>query len=179
MSNRDDDPNNLERRGMRLKKSANQFTCINCGYVVGWTDFQCPICGLNPRQKETISDISMLYHSPTTEVIERRKYPRYDVQGKVVLNRFFRGELIDLCQNGARLKTLHHLFRDDIVRLDFAIKGIPIQVKARVVHIKRGVLDERFTLGVCFQAIASDHSAILSHHLKAISEEKPKPEYFA
>jgi hypothetical protein len=41
-----------------------------------------------------------------------------------------------------------------------------------VVHVKRGVLDDRFSLGVCFEAIASDQSEILSHHLHAVSAEK-------
>lgn len=164
---------------MGPKKWTSHLTCLNCGYIVDWTDFQCSICGLNPRQKETADDIRMLYQSPKSEVIERRKYPRYDVQGKVVLNQFFRGELIDLGQKGARVRTILHLFRDEVVHLDFAIKGIPIQVRARVVHVKKGVLDDRFTLGVCFEAIANDHSEILNHHLKTISMEKPRPQHFA
>ncbi|MBW2058197.1 MAG: PilZ domain-containing protein [Deltaproteobacteria bacterium] len=164
---------------MRARKSGNQFTCLNCGYIVDWTDFQCPICGLDPRQKERAGEVAMAYPDSHGETVERRKYPRYQVQGKVILNRFFRGELIDLCQNGARVKTVLHVFRDEIVRLDFTVKGIPIQVRARVVHVKKGVLDERFTLGVCFEAIANDQSRLLDHHLKAISEEKPSPRYLA
>ena len=80
---------------------------------------------------------------------------------------------------GARLKTPLQLFRDEIVHLDFTIKGIPIQVRARVIHVKRGVLDDRFTLGVCFEEMAEDQSEILNYHLYSVSEEKPYPRYFA
>lgn len=119
----------------------------------------------------------MAQQNTMSEVIERRKYPRYNVQGKVILNTLFRGELIDLCQRGAKLKTVLRLFRDEVVHLDFAINGIPIRVKARVIHVKKGVLDERFTLGVFFESIDRDHGEILNHHLEKISRERPR--YFA
>ncbi len=117
--------------------------------------------------------------STISEITDRRKYPRYDVQGKVILNRLFRGELVDLCQRGAKLKTLQQLLRDEVVHLAFAINGIPIQVKARVVHVKKGVIDERFTLGVSFEDIPTDQSEILIHHLEKIAKENPRPRYSA
>lgn len=171
--------NDLERILMEPKKWTNHFRCLNCGSVVHWTAFQCAVCGRNPREKEPIIEIRIPQQNPASQITERRKYPRYDFQGKVILNRFFSGELIDLCQRGARLKTVLHLFRNDAVHLDFAINGIPIHVMARVIHVKGGVLDQRFTLGVCFEDISRNHSEILNHHLKAISGEKPRLQYFA
>jgi hypothetical protein len=35
--------------------------------------------------------------------------------------------------------------------------------------VKQGVLDDRFTLGVSFESIATDHREILNHHLQTIS----------
>lgn len=164
---------------MGTRKWANQLTCLNCGAVVHWTDFQCDFCGRNPREKESIIGISLPQGNLVSPVEERRKHPRYDFHGEVILNRYFKGELLDLCQRGAKLKTLLRLFRDEVVHLDFTIKGIPIQVKARVIHVKQGVLDERFTMGVFFEDIAEGHSEVLNHHLKGISEESARPEYFA
>jgi hypothetical protein len=164
---------------MRAKKWANHVRCVNCGSFVHWTAFQCDFCGGNPREKEPMVEIQMSEHNLPQQTLERRRFPRYEVQGKVVLNRFYKGELIDLCEAGAKLKTVLRLFRDEMVHLDFAVNGIPIRVKARVVHVKRGVLEDTFTLGVSFEAIARDHSEILSHHLKAISEQKPRSEAYA
>jgi hypothetical protein len=109
--------------------------------------------------------------------VERRKYPRYDFQTKAILNRSFRGELVDLCQQGAKLKTKLRLFRNELIHLGFAINGIPIEVLARVVHVSRGVLDERSTLGVCFETIPEGQKEFLSEHLKAIRPEPPSLQY--
>ena len=117
-------------------------------------------------------DMEFLGEWAESETEERRRYPRFDVRGKVILNRSFRGELLDLCQGGAKLKTLLRLFRNQIVDLDFTVKGIPIHARARVVHVTRGVIDERFTLGVCFEAIPRNQSQLLSHHLKTLSAEQ-------
>jgi hypothetical protein len=97
----------------------------------------------------------------------------------VILNRSFRGELIDLCQQGARLKTALHLFHNEVVELDFAPNGTPIHVMARVVHVKRGVFDDRSTLGVRFETIAGDHHEVLAHYIQTLSEEKPTTAYVA
>ncbi len=121
----------------------------------------------------------MPQRSFASQAVERRKHPRHDFQGKVVLNRVSSGEFVDLCQEGAKLKTALRLFRDELVHLDFAINGIPIQARARVIHIRKGVLEDIFTMGVCFEAIAPDQSEILTDHLATISEEKPRVQYFA
>ena len=114
-----------------------------------------------------------------SESIERRKHPRFDVCGEVLLNRSSRGELLDLCQGGAKLKTLLRLFQDQIVDLDFSVQGIPIHARARVIHVTRGVIDERYTLGVCFEAIPTNQSELLSHHLETLSAEQGQPFYTA
>lgn len=164
---------------MQPKQSANRFRCLNCASIVHWTDFTCEVCGRNPREKETVGGVYMSQPNIMSQTPERRKHPRYDFQGKVVLNRASRGEFVDLCQGGAKLKTPLRLFRDELVHLDFAINGIPIHTKARVVHIRKGVLEDIFTMGVCFEAIAREHSEILNHHLATISEEDPKVQCFA
>jgi hypothetical protein len=112
-------------------------------------------------------------------MMERRKHPRYEVQGKIILNKSFRGELLDLCQGGARLKTGLRLFQNEIVDLDFPIKGIPIHVRARVIHVQRGVIDERSILGVCFEAITRDDRKLLNHHLDAAPGQDLRPQYSA
>lgn len=164
---------------MGARRSTNHLTCINCGSTVHWTTFQCDVCSRNPRERERSAEDNSSQQNPPSHPLERRKHPRYDFQGKIVLNGFFTGELIDLSQSGARFKTTRQLFRDEVVHLNFALKGIPIQVQARVVHVKRGVLDDRFTLGVCFEAIASDQSEILSHHLHEVSGERHTFQYVA
>ena len=172
-------PNNPERRPMEPKTSTNRLSCLNCGSTVHWTAFQCDVCGRDPREREPIVESRLPKQNPTSHLVDRRKYPRYDFQGRVILNRSFGGELIDLCQRGAKLKTRLRLFRNEVVYLDFAINGIPIQVRARVIHVKRGVMDERSTLGVCFEAIGRDHHEILNQHLKTIPQEKQRPQYLA
>jgi hypothetical protein len=79
----------------------------------------------------------------------------------------------------SKLKTALRLFRDEFVYLDFAINGIPIHAKARVVHIRKGIFEDIFTMGVCFEAIAREHREILNHHLAVISEENPRVQCFA
>jgi hypothetical protein len=166
-------------RPMEPRGWTNQLTCLNCGAAVHWTDFECHVCGRNPREKEPAFEICLPQKNPASQNRERRKYPRYDFQGQVVLNGSFRGEFIDLCQRGAKLKTLLRLFRDEVVDLDFPIRGTRIRVKARVVHVRQGVIDERFTLGVFFESIDEDHDEILDHHLREISEEQPEAQCFA
>jgi hypothetical protein len=107
-----------------------------------------------------------------SESLERRRHPRFDVCAKVILNRSFRGELLDLCQGGAKLKTLLRLFRNQSVDLEFTVKGIPIHARARVIHVTQGVIDERYTLGVCFEAIPRNQSQVLSYHLETLSAEQ-------
>ncbi len=160
-----------------MKQLVNHLTCLNCGSVVHWTTFQCHVCGRNPREKEPLVQTNTSRRDRLSQLTERRKHPRYDFQGRVILNRFFRGELVDLSQTGARLKTALQLFCDQVIHLHFTINGIPIQIRARVIHVKRGVLDDRFTLGVCFEAIGSDHNEVLNHHLHTMSGEKPRPQY--
>jgi len=123
--------------------------------------------------EEPVFEICFPLKHPTPESLERRKYSRYDVQGMVILNGSFRGELIDLCERGAKLKTSLRLFRDEFIHLNFSIKGVAIRVKARVIHVQQGVLDERFTLGVYFETMTENHSEILCDHLREISEERP------
>ncbi len=168
------DPIDPERSPMQPKQSPNRFRCLNCGSIVHWTDFCCEVCGRNPREKESAGEVYMPQPNIISESSERRKHPRYDFQGKVVLNRVSRGKFVDLSQGGAKLKTALRLFRDELVHLDFAINGIPIHTKARVVHIRKAALEDIFTMGVCFEAIARDHSEILNNHLAAISEETPR-----
>lgn len=97
----------------------------------------------------------------------------------MILDGFFMGELVDLSRQGARFKTTHRLYPDQIVHLDFTVKGIPIQVVARVIHVKRGVLDDRFTLGVHFEAMTSSDCKTLNHHLHTIAGDDPRPRFFA
>jgi hypothetical protein len=157
----------------------NQVTCLNCSCTVDWTAFECPSCGRNPREKEPIIEICFPRRRLTPRAHDRREYPRYDFQGKVVLNNSFEGELVDLCQKGAKLKTPLRVFRDEVVDLDFTIRNVPIQIRARVIHVKKGVLDERFILGVFFETIARDLSEFLNRHLQKVSEERMGTQRFA
>jgi hypothetical protein len=54
-----------------------------------------------------------------------------------------------------------------VIYLDFTVKGIPIQVVARVIHVRQGVMDARFTLGVCFEEIENNQVEVLKYHLRA------------
>ena len=164
---------------MERRKSDNQLRCLNCGSIVHWTAFRCDVCGRNPRERERMVETEFFGEGVESESIERRKHPRLDVCGEVLLNRSSRGELLDLCQGGAKLKTLLRLFQDQIVDLDFSVQGIPIHARARVIHVTRGVIDERYTLGVCFEAIPTNQSELLSHHLETLSAEQGQPFYTA
>jgi hypothetical protein len=163
---------------MEAEKWGTQLTCVNCGCAVHWTAIQCHVCDRNPRVRELKAKGTSCQQNPASKITERRKHPRYDFQGRVILNRAYPGELLDLSQSGARFKTALQLFCDEIVNLDFTVNDVRIQVRARVVHVRRGVLDDRFTLGVFFEAIASDHSEILSHHLHEISGERETAQCF-
>ena len=165
-------PHSLKRRPMERRKSGNQLRCLNCGSIVHWTAFQCDVCGRNPREKEQMVDMEFAGEWAESESLDRRRHPRFDVCEKVIVNRSFRGELLDLCQGGAKLKTLLRLFRNQIVDLDFTVKGIPIHARARVIHVTQGVIDERYTLGVCFEAIPGNQSQLLNHHLETLSAEQ-------
>ncbi|NIO06237.1 MAG: hypothetical protein GTN74_17015 [Proteobacteria bacterium] len=164
---------------METRGWTNRLTCLNCGATVHWTDFECHVCGRNPREKEPAFEICLPQKNPASQNRERRKYPRYDFQGQIVLNECFRGEFVDLCQRGAKFKTLLRLFRDEVVDLDFPIRGTRIRVKARVVHVRQGVIDERFTLGVFFESLDKGHDEILDHYLREISEDQLETRYFA
>jgi hypothetical protein len=163
---------------MGSKNWTNHLTCLNCGSRVHWTTFQCHVCGRNPRERESF-ETKTTRENQAAGITERRKHPRCEFEGTVILNGLSRGEFVDLSPQGAKLKTPLKLFRDEVVYLDFTVKGIPIRVRARVIHVKRGVLDDRFTLGVCFEGMAEDQSEILSYHLYTVSEEKAYPRYFA
>ncbi len=157
---------------MEPREWTNDLMCLNCGSIVDWKTFQCDACGRNPRVKEPVFEICFPLKHPASESLERRKYARHDVQGVVILNGSSRGELIDLCERGARFKTSLRLFRDEFIHVDFSIRGVLIHVKARVIHVQQGVLDERFTLGVYFETMTRDHSELLCDHLREISEER-------
>lgn len=163
-----------ERRPMERRRSNNQLRCLNCGSIVHWTAFQCDVCGRNPREKERMSDLEFIGEWGKSETMERRRHPRFSMSGEVLLNRSSPGELLDLCQGGAKLKTLLRLFRDQIIDLDFTVKDISIQARARVIHVSQGVIDERYTLGVCFEAIPTNQSQLLSHHLETLSREQDR-----
>ena len=119
-------------------------------------------------------DLEFIGEWGKSKSMERRRHPRFNMSGEVLLNRSSRGELLDLCQGGAKLKTLLRLFRDQIIDLDFTVKGISIQARARVVHVTQGVIDERYTLGVCFEAIPTNQCQLLSHHLETLLAEQDR-----
>ncbi len=158
---------------------ADHLTCINCGSAVHWTSFDCPVCGRNPREREKEIEILIYSEGPKSSGKERRKFPRYTFEGDIVLDGAFKGKMIDLSQGGAKLKTDQRRFCNELLHLDFIINGIPIHAVARVVHVKRGVLDENFTMGVSFETTSRGLEEILSHQFRKHSTEGKRPQLYA
>ena len=158
---------------------ADHLTCINCGSAVHWTFFDCPVCGRNPREKEKETDIRIYSASPKSPGKERRKFPRYGFEGDIVLDGAFKGKMIDLSQGGAKFRTDQRRFCNELLHIDFIINGIPIHAVARVVHMKRGVLEENFTLGVSFETISRGLGKILSHQFQKHSTDGTRSQLYA
>jgi flagellar biosynthesis protein FlhG len=130
------------------------------------------------KLKEKLSQRIVVAPPARVRLLERRRYPRFQVNcplSFVSFDRLKTGETLDLGLKGMRIESRSMLFAGEIYDFTLIVNGDVIAPKGKVVHVENRSELDHYGAHVSFMHLSENHLKRLGHFLLPYSSSQNKP----